>query len=237
MADTAVLEVAPPQQLSGPGEEAEEIKPVSPSEIHGTSGPNDDELDSTRSQPASESRNAGEFDGQGPPNFDTPYDKPSRPARAHDAFPHRHYTSLHPVCNKLLAMKWDIHQRDQHANKILSMKSQLYSKETHKIPKNLKKIQLDKDRQRDIQRQNRIAEERIKYLLKSHGPTGKGMEHNRPIIMRKHINAVQIQSNERIRRENQVNISIYAHAYPNTCSCALGLGYARTTGTEKAPVQ
>jgi hypothetical protein len=60
-------------------------------------------------------------------------------------FPYRHYQTLHPCSNKILALKWDQTRRKQHLAKLSKVKSSLDNQQNQKFLLNkLKKIQLEK---------------------------------------------------------------------------------------------
>jgi hypothetical protein len=155
----------------------------------------------------------GEFDNANPPVYTTPYDKPARSNPVKDRFPHRHYVTLHPVCNKLLALKWDERQKDRHSNKIGSMNSQLKEVPMFKIPVNLKKIQFAKDRKSEIERNDLITKERIRHILKT-DMNRQSCAHDKPFIMRKSDNINQLHKEKKIRSENEV---CFHNPYPRLC--------------------
>lgn len=39
-----------------------------------------------------------------------------------DIYPHRHYPAIHPCCNRLLEMRWDIASRQKHLKKLAAVK-------------------------------------------------------------------------------------------------------------------
>jgi hypothetical protein len=131
------------------------------------------------------------------------YDAPAKPKKPIDNFPHRHYTTLHPVCNKLLALKWDNHQRDRLKTKLASSRSGLKEVPMFKMPANLKRIQLDKDRKLEIERHDVITQGRIKHILNT-DMNRQSNSHDKPFIIRRQANATQMHKEKKIRLENEV---------------------------------
>jgi len=86
-------------------------------------------------------------------------------------YEHRHYTSYNPCCNRLLSMKWDQAQRNKHIRKLQKMKHALDNAPPRKfkhLDVKMKKIQLEKDRQDEINRDNQTLIKRMSCLMHRH---------------------------------------------------------------------
>ena len=104
-----------------------------------------------------------------------------------EAFAYRHYYPLYPNCNKILAKKWDENRRRQHLKKLAAAKPngdnsapKVY---TH-VQLKLKKVQMDQDRQSQIQRNNRILLEKMSHIMKMEAKDPNihgGKEYNVPL--------------------------------------------------------
>ncbi|KAI8893758.1 KIAA1430-like protein-domain-containing protein [Globomyces pollinis-pini] len=85
-----------------------------------------------------------------------------------DPYPYRHYRPFHPCSNRLLAMKWDQTNRDQHL-KALAMARSTVDNGTPKpylhLQYKLKKHQIEYDRQCEIHRNNKILLDRMSHIM------------------------------------------------------------------------
>jgi E3 ubiquitin-protein ligase TRIP12 len=89
-----------------------------------------------------------------------------------DPFPYRHYYALYPTCNKMLASKWDAAQRHRHLKKLAAAKPNVDNtapKVYNHLKVKLKKIQMEEDRQAQIQRLNRVLLEKMSHIVKMEG--------------------------------------------------------------------
>ncbi|TPX51683.1 hypothetical protein SeLEV6574_g00151 [Synchytrium endobioticum] len=97
-------------------------------------------------------------------------DPPPPPKRDDDAFAHRHYQSLYPTCNRLLASKWDHAQRQRHLDKLKMVKPAIDNhpprKWAHLDVKTGKKLQIQNDRLAEIERSNRQLLEKMAHIMK-----------------------------------------------------------------------
>jgi hypothetical protein len=124
-----------------------------------------------------------------------------------DLFPHRHYPSIYPCCNRLLEMRWDTILRKKHLMKLAAVKATVDFKppKPYKhLQTNFKKIQMQQgilmltDRQREINRNNKILLERMSNImfLEAHNPEIHQTRANR------------IVNNDHVRQTRQMKISL-----------------------------
>ncbi|KAJ3333293.1 Ubiquitin-protein ligase, partial [Blyttiomyces sp. JEL0837] len=98
----------------------------------------------------------------------------SRPSKVkappvEDPFAWRHYHTFHPVCNKLLAKRWDELSRNKHLNKLSKAKKGVCDDPPPRyfhLERNLKKAQMEKERQSEIQRDNLILVEKMAHIMR-----------------------------------------------------------------------
>ncbi|KAJ8325607.1 hypothetical protein QVD99_002129 [Batrachochytrium dendrobatidis] len=84
------------------------------------------------------------------------------------AFLYRHYTTFYPCANRLLAMKWDQTQRQQHLKKLSAVKPTIDNsppKLHMHLQLKLKKVQMEEDRLMQIKRNNRILLEKMTHIM------------------------------------------------------------------------
>ncbi|TPX34803.1 hypothetical protein SmJEL517_g02640 [Synchytrium microbalum] len=87
-----------------------------------------------------------------------------------DPLAYRHYHSLYPTCNRLLASKWDGARRKRHLDKLATMApaidNQPPRKWGHLEVKTGKKLQIYNDRLAEIERSNRQLLEKMSHIMK-----------------------------------------------------------------------
>jgi hypothetical protein len=122
----------------------------------------------------------------------------------------RHYTTLHPVSNKILAMKWDKTTHTNHIDKVASMRPGIdnSSPKNHlHLQKKLKKLQLEKERLAEIRRNNEILHERVQVLTRMKGKQAQTQQQNRDRYLKaanmSHMQA-RTRENQRIQAQNEV---------------------------------
>lgn len=204
MEEATVHQEAPVDQTTQEPSESDIQDPLNvfDDEKHTSLEVNFDEVENTSEE---------EFQGE-PPEFTSNFADNGPPRRPFfDPYPHRHYVSLYPVCNKLLALKWDQRQKGRLQSKIRTMKYSKFSFQDslhirHQL--NAKKKMLEENRKREIQRTNEILVQRMVHILKQH----KGGNHRRNgerFIMRKNYRTpLKIQMENRIRKENEVQVAV-----------------------------
>ncbi|KAJ1548016.1 hypothetical protein HK096_007097 [Nowakowskiella sp. JEL0078] len=82
---------------------------------------------------------------------------------------HRHYKTFHPVCNKLLAKKWDKADRKLHLEKLAKAKPTVDNTPPRvhmHLQLKLKKLQVEEDRISQIERENYNLLEKMNHIMK-----------------------------------------------------------------------
>ncbi|KAJ3208670.1 hypothetical protein HDU67_006611 [Dinochytrium kinnereticum] len=85
-----------------------------------------------------------------------------------DPFEHRHYQPYHPTCNKILAKRWEDHTRDIHLVKLKQARPTIDNGQPRVYPHlemRLKRMQIEEERLRDIERKNHILLDRIAFQM------------------------------------------------------------------------
>ncbi|KAJ3108325.1 hypothetical protein HDU97_001450 [Phlyctochytrium planicorne] len=85
-----------------------------------------------------------------------------------DPFEHRHYQSYHPTCNKILAKRWEDHTSFIHHMKLKQAKPTIDNTQPKVYPHlemRLKRMQIEDERLRDIERKNHILLDRIAFQM------------------------------------------------------------------------
>ncbi|KAJ3130272.1 hypothetical protein HK098_004319 [Nowakowskiella sp. JEL0407] len=82
---------------------------------------------------------------------------------------HRHYNTFHPVCNKLLAKKWDKADRKLHLEKLARIRPRV----DNSLPKvhlhlqlKLKKLRIEEDRISQIERENNVLLHKMNHIMR-----------------------------------------------------------------------
>jgi hypothetical protein len=129
-------------------------------------------------------------------------------AKLVDLYPHRHYPAIHPCCNRLLEMRWDIASRQKHLKKLAAVKPTVDftpPKPYKHLQVKMKKLQMqqgifnfDKDRQQEIYRNNRILLERMSNVI--------FFEAHNPEIHQTRLK--RIESNKVVRERRQMKIDL-----------------------------
>ncbi|KAJ3118871.1 hypothetical protein HDU96_007613 [Phlyctochytrium bullatum] len=85
-----------------------------------------------------------------------------------DPFEHRHYRPYHPTCNKILAKRWEDHTRDIHLMKLKLARPTIDNAQPRvysHLEMRLKRMQVEEERLRDIERKNHILLDRIAFQM------------------------------------------------------------------------
>ena len=118
-----------------------------------------------------------------------------------DPYPHRHYFTIHPVANKLMAHKWDIHQREAHLKKLATMKSG--GAATAPLTLNhfnkQKKVSQEQERQKEISRINKNLLLKMNFIHN----TPSGISQREKVLKIPHSNIDQIRRDNKIKNENE----------------------------------
>ncbi|KAJ1549229.1 hypothetical protein HK405_007497 [Cladochytrium tenue] len=83
-------------------------------------------------------------------------------------FEHRHFTALHPSCNKLLAKRWEEHCRELHARRLRQARPTVDNARPRAYPHlemRLKQMQIEEERLDDIERTNSVLLNRVTHQM------------------------------------------------------------------------
>lgn len=138
--------------------------------------------------------------------LDAEESKPKKP-QSEGIFAWRHYHTLYPVCNKLLAKRWDQLSRANHKARMERVAKSIDDAPPVKylhLMRNAKKKQMQTERQADIVRTNQILVDKMAYITKTetmnatikHFTKRMELAHERHEVARRRVN-------KRIQDENQ----------------------------------
>ncbi|KAJ3122849.1 hypothetical protein HK098_002425 [Nowakowskiella sp. JEL0407] len=103
------------------------------------------------------------------PHPPTPKPQPKNRQKPPNPSAHRHYNTFHPVCNKLLAKKWDKADRKLHLEKLAKIRPRV----DNSLPKvhlhlqlKLKKLRIEEDRISQIERENNILLHKMNHIMR-----------------------------------------------------------------------
>ncbi|KAJ3081351.1 hypothetical protein HK100_009902, partial [Physocladia obscura] len=88
--------------------------------------------------------------------------------RSKKAFEHRHYFSLHPTCNNILAKRWEEKTMQMHKDKLKQAKPNIDNAQPKMYPHlemRLKGVQIEEERLHEIERRNHILLNRISFQM------------------------------------------------------------------------
>ncbi|KAJ3082150.1 hypothetical protein HDU99_003524 [Rhizoclosmatium hyalinum] len=118
----------------------------------------------------------------------------------------KHYHTLYPVANKLLAKKWDDISREKHLKKLANIKKSVDDRPPPKyihLKANLKRVQMEQERQVAIRRNNRILIEKMSDITKhEHLVEGQEEHDARVELFARGNEHHRKQKNDRIHQEN-----------------------------------
>ncbi|KAI9332674.1 hypothetical protein BDR26DRAFT_1010485 [Obelidium mucronatum] len=118
----------------------------------------------------------------------------------------KHYHTLYPVANKLLAKKWDDISREKHLKKLANIKKSVDDRPPPKyihLRTNLKRAQMEQERQILIRRNNKILIEKMSDITKHEHLVENHAEHDARVELFNRGNEHhRKQKNERIHQEN-----------------------------------
>ncbi|KAJ1569058.1 hypothetical protein HK405_010417 [Cladochytrium tenue] len=83
-------------------------------------------------------------------------------------YEHRHFTALHPSCNKLLAKRWEEHCRELHARRLRQARPTVDNARPRAYPHlemRLKQMQIEEERLDDIERTNGVLLNRVTHQM------------------------------------------------------------------------
>ncbi|KAJ3023262.1 UNVERIFIED_CONTAM: hypothetical protein HDU68_008706 [Siphonaria sp. JEL0065] len=118
----------------------------------------------------------------------------------------KHYHTLYPVANKLLAKKWDDISREKHLKKLANIKKSVDDRPPPKyihLRTNLKRVQMEQERQILIRRNNKILIEKMSDITKHEHLVENHKEHDARVeLFNRGNDHFRKQKNDRIHQEN-----------------------------------
>ncbi|ORY49074.1 hypothetical protein BCR33DRAFT_18171 [Rhizoclosmatium globosum] len=137
------------------------------------------------------------------------------------AFAHRHYFTLHPACNKLLAKRWEEKTMQLHHRRLRQSKPNIDNRQPKVYPHlemRLKGVQIEEERLQEIERRNHILLNRISFQMLNPSEVSSLHIHSEEETLALIIDAVdhkRKRDKEKITKENMTILQRIEDKAPN----------------------